>query len=62
MKTTSTRPKNGCARCIWWRYHESGWGRCKVLSGSKTWYQHAPCLEYEINPLLSDTIIVNQSN
>ena len=59
MSTISNRPKNGCARCTWWRYYQSGWGRCRVFKGTKTWYQHAPCSEYEFDPSIPDTIIID---
>ena len=48
------RPKNGCARCMWWHHQKEGWGKCRVIKDFKTWYKHAPCSEFELNPLVDD--------
>lgn len=49
-------PRHGCARCIWWRYKPTnGWGRC-VLHREKTWFQHGPCVEYELDAEADEVI------
>lgn len=51
-------PRHGCARCLWWRYiGKSGWGRC-IQYKEKTWYQHAPCVEYEMDAEAEEEIEV----
>lgn len=50
------RPKNGCARCIWWQQNrKDNWGQCKILK-DETWWQHAPCVEYERDGSITDDI------
>lgn len=51
-------PRHGCARCIWWRDRESdGWGRCICYAGN-TYFRHAPCDEYVMNPEAEEEIEV----
>lgn len=51
-----TRPMNGCARCMWWKYHLlDNWGYCTVHN-ERTWWQHGPCVEYERDPEIPDEI------
>lgn len=52
------RPKNGCARCVWWlQSAPSGWGRCSVHR-ERTWYEHAACCEYERDGEVPDNIMI----
>ena len=52
-------PEHGCARCMWWRYNSTnGWGRC-VLRVAIAWYQHGPCVDYEMDAEVGDEIEVN---
>lgn len=56
------RPKNGCARCIWWMQGQNNsWGRC-ALYRSRTWWQAPPCQEYELDPEVLDKIVVYQED
>lgn len=56
MKTMATLPKHGCARCEWWRKAgDSPWRICGI-SGERTWYQHGPCDEYEMDSSVPDEI------
>lgn len=50
-------PKEGCARCFWWRRRgTSPWGRCRAHD-EKRWYQCMPCVEYERDPSRMDNYI-----
>ena len=52
------RPKNGCARCVWWRrYAWTNRGRC-ACSRDITRWQAPPCPEYEMDPGVKDDIII----
>lgn len=54
--TKCTLPKNGCARCIWWRYYiHQPWGSCRLF-GEDKWYQAPPCPEYERDGFASDEL------
>ena len=56
IPTMATLPRNGCARCIWWRNrNKSPWGRCGVWREER-WYQAPPCPEYELNGDTPDEI------
>jgi len=55
-RTIERRPANGCARCIWWTQNDrNNNGLCHLL-GTSTWWQHAPCDEYELDPDTLETI------
>lgn len=61
--TVRPRPKHGCNSCIWWDQHGSSpWGTC-VLFHEKSWFEHGPCDEYELDPVLVEetTIEVDES-
>ena len=56
MTINETRPKNGCARCVWWfQDGADGWGLC-AFHRERTWWQHAACVEYETDGQIGDTI------
>lgn len=56
QKVIAQRPKNGCARCVWWMQHSrDNYGRCAILR-VKTWWKHAPCVEYELDTQVPDEI------
>lgn len=54
------RPKNGCARCIWWKQlGHTGWGRCRA-HGERTWWQRMPCAEYELDFAIDSAIMLKR--
>ena len=51
-------PRHGCARCVWWRYKSTdGFGRCAIFA-KDTWFQRAPCPEYEMDAEAEEEIEV----
>lgn len=54
MKTAI--PNHGCARCIWWQQRSrTKYGKCH-LSRETRYYKFPPCEEYELDPMVNDTI------
>lgn len=54
----ATRPRNGCARCVWWAHTlDSDTGVCRI-DGTEKYYRFPPCCEYELDAMVPDIIEV----